>query len=910
MPDSVVNLVNPQGDLVGVSPDQAQDAIQQGYTEATPQDLHNHVIQQKYGTPGEQVVTGLEQAGSAATLGMSTLGEQALGKALGMKDLSAEAIRGRREANPGVTAIGQMGGLAASIMDGGVMAQSLKGVGDMALAKSGLEGAKSVVGRIGGQAVKQAAEMALFQAGDENSKLFTNDPEQSLGTALTSIGAASLVGGVLGGSGATASQALWKATKGAELEGFLGALKDKMTGVAGADHVSEMAQQAGMSIPPELKAALSGETSAVKMAQELRESASGAGDAMRAAHEDVLAQAHQGIFDALGKDPAQVAGQDLSAYQTGAKLKEAIASPLRNAAESIEAQFAPIEEKFSKNALPEGFHTDLQEKLGKIAVDNSYGLRTESPEMIELNRVMKDIPNAKTLEDFRNLQSQVRSDLSNKRLFGLKGQVMGAMRDAETNALDSVLGKEAPELVSQVKGARDAYKGIMGQIEQLNDALHVGKFKGIKGFLKNLGELGEERVLSRLAQPNNVNLTSFLSEHYPYAADLVRSHHIDSLLQKAISAPGAEAGMNSRVFFKGLDKMSPEMRAFSLPEGAADKLKATQDLLERIPKRMNPSGTARTLDAIWKKLPGGMAGLMAGLHGHNPIAGYVLGSIGRYVGREVPDAAKLALLKFLGSEAPAHAGAFKAVHEMAEHAIKGQGLVNGAVKSLFKGAEDVLPEKAIPTDQQKEKLAKFGEVAQNTPQALEKFGMGDDAGQYMPDHVMGMGMLAGRISSFLASVKPDTSPPGPLSPPRVPTAAEKAKYDTALTIAQQPLTVLQHVKDGSLTPFHIQALDAMYPSLYKGLKVHAMQAMAEAHTKEVSIPYKTKMGLSLFLGMPLDPSISPANLMANQVPPQPQGGPQQGPQKPSQAGLKGLSKLSSTLQTSSQTREQDRAQKA
>jgi hypothetical protein len=909
VPDSVVNLVNPQGDLVGVSPDQAQDALDQGYSQATPQDIHNHVLQQNYGTPVQQGLTAIEQAGNAATFGLSTQGEQMLG-------VPAKDIRNRREANPGVTGLSQAGGLAASIMEGGPAAEILHGAGEGALAvgswamdKLGIEAAKGVVGKIGAQAVKQAAEMAAFQTGDEASKLFTNDPEQSLGTALTSIGAASLVGGVLGGA-TGAPQALWKATKGAELEGFLGALKDKMTGVAGADHVSEMAQQAGMTIPPELKAALSGESNAVRMAQELRESASGAGEAMQAAHQDMLAQAHKSIFDALGKDPEAVAGQDISAYQTGSKLKEAIAAPLRNAAESIEAQFAPIEEKFSKNALPEGFHTDLQEKLGKIAVDNSYGLRTESPEMAELSRVMKDIPNAKTLEDFRNLQSQVRVDLGNKRLFGLKGQVMGAMRDAETSALDSVLGKEAPELVSQVKGARDAYKGVMGQIEQLNDALHVGKFKGINGFLKHLGELGEERVLSRLAQPNNVNLTSFLSEHYPYAADLVRSHHIDGLLQKAVNAPGAEAGMNSRVFFKGLDKMSPEMRAFSLPEGAADKLKATQDLLDRIPKRMNPSGTARTLDAIWKKLPGGMAGMLSMLTGHNPIAGYVLGTIGRHVGREVPDAAKLALLKFLGSEGPANAGAFKAVHDMADHAIRGQGLINGAVKSLFKGAEDVLPEKAIPTDQQKEKLAKFSEVAQNNPQALEKFGMGDDASQYMPDHVMGMGMLAGRMSSFLASVKPDTSPPGPLSPPRVPTAAEKAKYDTALTIAQQPLSVLQHVKDGSLTPFHIQALDAMYPSLYKGLKVHAIQSMAEAHTKEVTIPYKTKMGMSLFLGMPLDPSISPANLMANQTPPVPQGGPQQGPQKPSQAGLKGLSKLSSNLQTSSQTREQDRAQKA
>lgn len=895
IPHGNVPVFGPEGDLGHIPAEQLQTALTQGYSEATPDDVSNFNLQQQYGSAGQQAISGIEGAAKSLTFGASSGVERALG-------VPAQDILGREQANPWAHGLGELGGLAAGMVTGSTEARALKAGAEGAAGLVGL-GEGSIAARIGTQAVKQATEMAMIQAGDEVSKAFLMDPNQSMETALTHVGLAGLLGGGLGAGTSAGSEALFKAVNEAKLGSLLGAIRNKVTGVAGADTASDMAKQAGIELSPELRAALSGEKASTDIAQSLRESDTGAGEAMRQGIDDLKRQAHESILGAFGRTAEDVADADVSAYQAGSKVKSALLSDLKAKADEFESRFAPIEEKFKGSPVPEGFHTEVQEKLGKIALENSYSLREASPEMMELNRVIKDLPNVKTLEDLRNFQSQVRSDLSNKRLFTLSKQVMGALRDGETSALDSVLGKEAPDMVGALKAAREGYKGVMGQVEQLNEALHVGKFKGLNGFVKALGDMGEERILSRLGQTNNVGLTAFLSQQFPQVADFIRSHQVDSLLQKAVRAPGADQGMNSRALFRMLDKMSPEQRAFLLPEGAQARLDAAQGLLKKLPERLNPSGTARALDAIWKHMPGGISGLIAAMAGHNIGLGFLLGEIGRYVGREVPDAAKLSLLRFLGTEGPIDAAGFRSLHGIVERLYKGHALVDKAVQGVFKSAEDVLPEKALPTDKHREKLENFIKVAQEDPEALHT--LAENAGTYAPQHGIAAGAIAGRALSYLLSQRPNTQPMDALGPDRTPTAFERAAYNRALDIAQQPLVVLKAAKDGSITPQDVTALDSMYPSLYASLKTKAIGYMVEAKAKGVLIPYRTRIGLSLFLGMPLESSITPQNIAANQAQPT-QAAPQQG-SKPPQSAYKGLSGLAQGEATSSQTREQGRS---
>lgn len=206
-----VNVFTPEGDLQSIDRGHLQTALGQGYREASPDEVDSHFQQEKYGTGVEQAKTALEGAGEAATFGLSS----GIEKAFGVKD---EDIRGRRAANPGVHALGQVGGLAATSLIPGLgeanAAKVMEATG-LAAAKSlglGAEGA-SLLSRVGAKSVSEATQMALFQGGDELSKLITNDPEQSVGSAAADVGLAGLIGGGVG-AGLGVVSPLWKATVG------------------------------------------------------------------------------------------------------------------------------------------------------------------------------------------------------------------------------------------------------------------------------------------------------------------------------------------------------------------------------------------------------------------------------------------------------------------------------------------------------------------------------------------------------------------------------------------------------------------------------------------------------------------------------------------------------------------------
>jgi hypothetical protein len=53
-------MLDTGGNTVPVDPATAQDAAAQGYTLASPEQVKDYQLQQKYGSTGQQVKTGLE----------------------------------------------------------------------------------------------------------------------------------------------------------------------------------------------------------------------------------------------------------------------------------------------------------------------------------------------------------------------------------------------------------------------------------------------------------------------------------------------------------------------------------------------------------------------------------------------------------------------------------------------------------------------------------------------------------------------------------------------------------------------------------------------------------------------------------------------------------------------------------
>jgi hypothetical protein len=139
----------------------------------------------------------------------------------------------------------------------------------------------------------------------------------------------------------------------------------------------------------------------------------------------------------------------------------------------------------------------------------------------------------------------------------------------------------------------------------------------------------------------------------------------------------------------------------------------------------------------------------------------------------------------------------------------------------------------------------------------------------------------------------------------VPSSVEQARYKNALNIAQQPLVVLDKIKKGTLTAEDIKTLGTLYPKMYNRIKDRLQTEMTNHLAKGETIPYKTRVSLSMFMAQPLDSTMFPASIQATQPAPQQQpGGPQEAPRGAKSSPA--LQKMPGMYQTNAQAKEAHR----
>jgi hypothetical protein len=185
--------------------------------------------------------------------------------------------------------------------------------------------------------------------------------------------------------------------------------------------------------------------------------------------------------------------------------------------------------------------------------------------------------------------------------------------------------------------------------------------------------------------------------------------------------------------------------------------------------------------------------------------------------------------------------------------------------------------------------------------------VGGKIGHYAPDHAQAMGQMVANTANYLNSLRPTPIQLSPLDEPFEP-PFQKERFNDALDIAQQPLMVLQQIKDGLLLPSHIIDLKTMYPSLYASISKQLTSDMIGHISKGETIPYRLQISLSQFLGSPLDSTISQPSIMAAQMAQNRTSSAQQAQNQPAPKGksLKSLDKMSQGYATSSQAGEMRR----
>lgn len=884
--------------------------------------------QEKWGGAGQQLATGLEGAAEAATFGLSTKAETMLG-------VDPESIVARRQANPGSHMAGQVLGLGASMLTGVGEGAILERVG-AGVAKT--IAAESTLAKIGSQAARFATENALFQSGDEMAKTFAGNPSESVGLSIAEAG---LMGAVFGG-GLGAVSPLWKATVGNKVSELLTAVQKKAGGIEGSlsTPIKEALDTVGVDIAPEVKAFLSDDPIAQQAAKVLEQS-----DTTKSglAFQETLTKAKGDLagsmVQSLGKDVKHVEGlTELSKYEAGKKIGDELANEVAERIDPLSKKFEELKGKVGDiDLVPDsvqeipgipdpqnltgvtqpqrvklaGTTSQLSEKISQLAIDQGWLAAADTPMANLVEFTQKNIGKQKTLKDLTNFISRVGekadslstlTDFSPSRAGRL---IKNILKEGEADLIAAKLGEKGPQLVEEFQAARKGWSEASRMVEAIEE--QIGVKSSTSGYAKAIREMAKgdgEALLRRIGGSGNAEGLRMLSEQFPRAAEAFKTYHLDALLKDAASKAKPGEFINPKALLRGIEKMSPEMRAFVVPESALQKINAVGTLLEQFEKLPhNFSNTARTLEKLNQYIPGGAVAMTGALMGHG-VLGLVAGPLVKILAKDAPDAVRLSMLKFMGSNQPLEAGAFKAMTDMARATLRGEAAATRAARGVFKSGSKVGPKREV-SDNDRQKLDKQLLAYKEDPTKL--FNVGGDTGHYLPDHGTAMAETAARAVNYLNSLRPDVDKRMPLDAKLPANAVQKAKFNRALDIAESPLLVLDHVKEGTLLPEDLVTLQNVAPGLYDRLKNKLNTEMIDHLSGDESVPYKTRIGLALFLGQPLDSTMTPAaiqSLQASSVPPQPQQAPNP---KPSATSMQKLSKIGAETATPGQQRQMAKA---
>lgn len=886
------------------------------------------------------------------------LGGSMLAPGLGVAGVMGKAGEAAVHAIPAISE----GMEAIKVAEMGVQAAKSAGKG-LQEAELALKAAKATTPlsfKVGASAVTQAAEMAVLQGSDEVSKLILQDPDASAQSAIANIGLAAALGAGTGSFLTGAVSPLWEATAGPKVEAMLSGLKNHLNGntIMMPEELAMAQKTLGMEIPVELKAVISGNPTAISHFNVLKE---GQHKGVTEALDNFHTELSNSVSRSLGIAPEDIAVH--SENEAGHELLDVFKKeydnkygPIAEAFEKRNAEAATI--SISDDARLHQYGRILEDGMAKVGTDSPvyevykhYGerllakdtvggidmLKTEIGGEIEkamragdTNRLMALREVRTALADFQESQISRQAEQIGRDAAGVNFENLNRTKSVRGvgSAARDIADKEEAIAAKQLEaGAKEGkalgaqlineraetnrmYKEFAQMSGELTDHLGTGRFTGAKGLTSKLSDkISAEQLMNKFSFKGNADFIPFLQKHFPEVFEKVRENELKRFLKPAVLSAKGESPINIKKLGEMIEKGMAGQKEYIgtiLPKHAIESVAAASKLSEALPN-LKSSGTAGWLTKMFADMPRSAMAAVAMLNGHNMIFGGLLGEMAQRLGRDAPDAIRLAHLKFLGSNQPIKAESFKAMVDFFHNTYKGENMLAKSTTNLFKAGAEVVGTHMMPKDSDRDKLDKQISKLQDNPQAFVAMQKGQ-LGHYLPNHQQAVTQAAAQALQYLQGLKPHDHILGPLDKPVPPQPVEIARYNRALDIAHQPAIVMQHIKDGTLQRSDIEDLHNMFPALYAKMSQNIANEMTSHHSDEEPIPYKTRIGLSLFLGQPVDATMSPQSILAAQ--PMPKAPPQQMQDKGAGGkSMKSLGKSTNSYRTPTQTAENDRAKR-
>lgn len=677
--------------------------------------------------------------------------------------------------------------------------------------------------------------------------------------------------------------------------------------------INEAIATSGMEVDPLMKEGMGPDPYQRNNFQVLMQAPSRIGTRARAIMDKFFLDAKRNILGILGKTPEEAEALSvLSPNEVGHSVTKSLIDELREKFQPISDKYDEWFRRAGKVPITNVVRGQLEDNLTLLGLETGAIKQPSSSMAKLLNEVTEELPLQQTLEDLSKYRAGIMGKVrANPAELGYIGSGLNKIfNQAEDNLITHAYssGMVAGDL-AKFRAIQAEYGPVRQLLTSLAERVPVKSYKGVETFIQAIKGLKPEKVLEGLTQRNDADLIQKILPSFPETMGKVRDYHLNDLFREITAkAPKGEL-FNVNNLIKKIKDMTPEERNFIFSPGTLDKIMATNKLITSVPRNMNPSGSATTFMQLLKKHgPVSVMSFAASMGlGQGFFISSLIGAMAEAIKTEGPDAIRLGILKFLGSSEPVEAGAFKSMVDMMNNVMKGESLINTTIKNFFKAGSKtpLLPEQVIPDEKKKEKLDKILLNYQENPDKM--MNMSDAGSSYLPEHNGAIGDLTARAVTYLNSLRPKETKNSPLDEESEPNAIEKAQFDRALEIAEQPLIILDDIKDGTLTTDDMTHMMHIYPALQKRLTQKLTDEMINHTSKEESIPYKTKMALSLFMGQTLDSTFSPASIQSIQSIYQNKGtGPMENGNKHHKPPMKSLDKLVQQEATPNQTRQMNR----
>lgn len=880
------------GEIGSYPASQIQDLVGKGFEPVTDVEVQQYLKEQKYGTPEQQFKTALEGAASAATFGASTPLSIAFG-------VDPKDIQARAEVNPMVKGAGELVGLIGSslALPGGAAAGAMERAGAAAGAKTsaaaaktydamkaldlakqtgvGVEQAASAVkaakaaqpflSKVGSEAANQAVQMAMFSAGDEFSKSFT-DPHQTVGHALQNIGLNTLIGGVTGGAIGAVSP-LWTATFGNKTETFLNKLKNRADGHS----IPVNAEWEAMleNAPPEIRSLLSKDVQMRNYGQQLIDSGTPAGDAFRETLAKFQEQQKANLTDMFK------IGEGKTAFEVGEETKQYFKDIVQELKEERTKAYAEVKD-LEKVIIPD----ELKQKTKQALIDNADNFGSKTDPRKELFRTWGErIAGEQTVGDLDRLWTELYQARKNATpILGEKdylkaniySEIMDKIRALQDNYLDKTaldLAKAtgdvdtilAAELAKDQRViARESHKKLKEALAEITGLSGTKNITDAGQFGVALDNIPSIKFAEKLFDKKNVEKLQLLKNEYPE----VFQNIVDLQKTKLLEIASKKGELNYNTLIKNVNELPKEIKELLFTKQELENIKITNEVLRQSYQKINTSNTSRGRDVALSHMGAGVAAMAATITGHNPLVGAVIGEVTQRLAIDGPAAIKLGLLKFLGSSGEVKSTAFKALVDYAHAAYLGDKALTKSVGQIFKLGPAVTIKSLQEQDNERLKLQKRIDDINKNPERL--IDTGGETSFYAPDHAQEMSKIASNAVNYLNTLKPKQEKANFFDSEPVVSPVEKARYNRALDIANNPMIVLQSVKEGTITQNDVTDLKAMFPGVYENMTRKIVDQLVDVQFKKQTIPYQTKIGLAIFLGQPLDATMQPQAIQAAQ----------------------------------------------